>query len=900
MNVFHKVTRESLKKNRTRTAVTVIGIALSTALMTAVTASVSSVRQYLMQNEIARNGAYHVSVTELPTERYATVAAAEEISEIAYAEPVGYAIAGSANTYKPYLYIMGISPNFTDLAAVQLTAGHMPENPQEILLPEHLSYNGGVYWKIGDTLTLSIGDRMLEQYALTQHNPYTPPEELGEDGTAEVLVPHETKTYTVCGFYERPGFEEYSAPGYSCLTLDDNGKPDAAYADVWYTLVHPRKVYDYTDKEFVKLTWDNSYVHSELLMYMGISRFSGYLPVLYGMAAILLGLIVFGSVSLIYNAFAISVSERTRQYGMLSSVGATKKQLRHMVRYEAFCVGVIGIPAGILLGLAGITVTFLCIGNRFSGLTDAALPMRLHVSWVAMAASLLISVVTIYISALIPSRRATRVTAVEAVRQSKDIFNPKRPIKTPKWIYKHFGLPGVLGQKYFQRSKKRYRATVFSLFMSVVLFIASAGFTHSLQSSVESVFGAGTYDLYYWSGINDINGMTPTELNELFRSEPLVDASALSMLASAHGSMDKSVLTADGYKAEYLFTNVYDKDSEVGFFMSVEFVDDETFRNFLREQNLPERSYMDAGNPRALVLDQVVTYDEEKRKYREIHALNCDTLDFHAMFRREIEGYHFDRYYYEDQADATADYVYASDTEGEPELTLSEEEAQFSRTLTGDVLHVHPYFVETQGYIVFLYPMSAMDTILAGTEKPDTLSCVMLAGDHLGACKALHQTLGANHLTASNLFDNAKDRENERSIIVIVRVFSCGFIILISLIAAANVFNSISTNIGLRRREFAMLRSIGMTGKSLMRMMHYECLICGTKALLLGLPVSFGVILLLFAVVHQGFESGFTIPWAAVGIAVLSVFAVVSASMLYAMQKVKQENPMDALKSENF
>ena len=895
MNVFHKVTRESLKKNRTRTTVTIIGITLSTALMTAVTTSVSSVRHYLMQNEIARSGSYHVSVEELPSEHYDAVASAEEIAEIAYADPIGYSLAGSTNDYKPYLYVMGISQNFTDLAAVHVTSGHMPENPQELLLPEHLSYNGGVYWKIGDTLTLSIGDRKIDGYTLTQHNPYTPPEELEEDDVPETLVPHENRVYTVCGFYERPGFEEYSAPGYTCLTLDDNDKPDAAYADVWYTLVNPWMLFRYEDKDFIKLTWDSANVHNALLMYMGISQFSGYLAVLYGMAAILLGLIVFGSVSLIYNAFSISVSERTRQFGMLSSIGATKKQLRHMVRYEAFCVGVVGIAAGLLLGLAGITVTFLCIGNRFSGLLESHVPMRLHISWLAVVLSFVISVLTIYCSALLPSRRATKVTAVEAVRQSKDIFSPKRPIRTPQWIYKYFGLSGMLGQKYFKRSKKRYRATVFSLFMSVVLFISSAGFTHSLQSSVEDVFGNGGYDLRYWCNVNETNGLTPATLNALFESEPLVDTSTLSMLTTAEGTVEPSVLTEDGRKAQYWYEN-----ETANFSMAAVFVDDDTFRAFLQEHNLPEKAYMNAAEPKAVVLDRIVTYDDEKQKYREIHALNCDTLEFHAMLRRKIDGFHFAHYYYVDQEDLYPDYVYASDTEGRPELTLTAEEAHLSRTLTGTVLHVRPYFLETDGYITFLYPQSLMDTILAGAEKPDTMSFLMLAADHKGAYKALYQTLGVNHLAVSNLYDNASARENERSLVLIVRVFSCGFIILISLIAAANVFNSISTNISLRQREFAMLRSIGMSGKGLVRMMNYECLICGTKALLFGLPVSFGMTVLMFMVVHQGFETGFSVPWGAVVIAVFSVFAVVFASMLYAMQKVRRENPMDALKNENY
>ena len=97
-----------------------------------------------------------------------------------------------------------------------------------------------------------------------------------------------------------------------------------------------------------------------------------------------------------------------------------------------------------------------------------------------------------------------------------------------------------------------------------------------------------------------------------------------------------------------------------------------------------------------------------------------------------------------------------------------------------------------------------------------------------------------------------------------------------------------------------MLKSVGMTDRGLMGMMNYECILYGTRALLFGLPVSFGMTVLIYRTIHSGFETGFSVPWGAVGTAVLSVFAVVFVTMLYAMRKVRQENPIDALKNENL
>jgi putative ABC transport system permease protein len=159
---------------------------------------------------------------------------------------------------------------------------------------------------------------------------------------------------------------------------------------------------------------------------------------------------------------------------------------------------------------------------------------------------------------------------------------------------------------------------------------------------------------------------------------------------------------------------------------------------------------------------------------------------------------------------------------------------------------------------------------------------------------------GQEHDYDGNATDYQQQRATIRAMITILNIFAYGFVILISLIAMTNVFNTISTNIGLRRREFAMLKSVGMTAGGFNKMMNYECLLYGVKGLMYGLPVSFGVTWLIYRSVSEGIIQRFYVPWNSVIIAVLSVFIVVFATMLYAMHKIKRENPMDVLKNDNF
>lgn len=154
--------------------------------------------------------------------------------------------------------------------------------------------------------------------------------------------------------------------------------------------------------------------------------------------------------------------------------------------------------------------------------------------------------------------------------------------------------------------------------------------------------------------------------------------------------------------------------------------------------------------------------------------------------------------------------------------------------------------------------------------------------------------------TDGSIYNAADNERMMRSIVSLIEVFSYGFIVLISLISIANVFNTISTNVALRKRDYAMLRSIGMTHRGMNRMMNFECILYGTRSLLIGLPLAIAFTYLTYMAVMDALDFPFTLPWLSVVIAVLCVFIVVFASMLYSTGKIKRDNPIDALRDENI
>ena len=799
-----------------------------------------------------------------------------------------------------------MASGYFETMPVHLILGTLPKNSTEIILPEHLTSNGKVNYKLGDTVTLDVGDRTLDGRRLGQDTPvYTYDSETQvEIMSGERLENTEPRTYTVVGIYERPTFEDYSAPGYTALTAADTKSADQSLIHCYFKLHKPAGVYDFMKEMGYTQEYRYAY-NTKVLLYSGTAPFDSFLTAFYSLAAIIIALIVFGSVSLIYNAFSISVSERTRQFGLLSSVGATKKQLRKMVLFEALAVSIVGIPLGILVGIGGIGITLLLIGDKFFSIVRVDIPMRLCVSWQAVVIAAVIALVTVLISAWIPSKRATRVSAVEAIRQSMDIKVSGRPVRTSKLAYKLFGLPGVLAGKHYKRNRKKYRATVVSLFMSIVLFVSAAAFTDYMMESAEGGLASDQFDLVYAAKSDASSAMTPDALLELLFSDQNVTGGTYTKKQFLQGDISREYVTAmfaDRF-ADFGMEREDAAPKELGISGYLYFVADAEFNRLLEKYNLKEADYYDRDKPLGIALDRNIELDRRLEKYVTLDTLKGDGCVIEGLYYVEIDGYYRKDSRIDENGNKVVLYQNRDNKSDIIELPYGESFAKY--TLRSEkTIEEAPFFVSrsTPVAINMIYPYSMLESVVpeAALNQFRNTEYFLTSSNHTASFENLATVLTENGLSSRQLFDYAANAETNRNVVTIIRVFAYGFIVLISLIAAANVFNTISTNISLRRREFAMLKSVGMTQKGFRRMMNYECLLYGSKALLLGLPVSCGITYLIYRAVTTAYETSFHLPWAAIGIAVLSVFLVVFATMMYAMRKVKKDNPIDALKNENL
>lgn len=485
MNIFNKVALQGLKKNRTRTLVTIVGVILSAAMVTAVTTFGVSLLNYLINGSISKYGDWHAAFLDVDSSFIREQAVNDKLAATAVFDNIGYAgLDGGQNPDKPYLFIAGFTDDTFAALPITLLSGRLPENSGEILISSKVASDGGVSFKVGDTFSLSVGNRMDGDRKLSQGDPYA--------AGRETFVPQAEKTYTVVGTCRRPDYEEASAPGYTLITKADDRIETDSFS-LFVTLKNPRQV-----RAYVNSTGNHAYVlNDNVLRFMGISDDNLFNMFMYSMGGIVIAIIMLGSIFLIYNSFNMSLNERTQQFGILSSVGATAKQLRNSVLFEGFCIGMIGIPIGIAVGIISIGLVISVISKNFASILFRDVPLTLTLSAPALIAAAAVSLLTILISAYIPARKAANTPVMECIRQTNEVKIESKTVKTSRLSMRIYGLEGTLALKNFKRNKKRYRSIILSLVLSIVLFISTSALTADMKRMSSQRTEITDYDIIF-------------------------------------------------------------------------------------------------------------------------------------------------------------------------------------------------------------------------------------------------------------------------------------------------------------------------------------------------------------------------------------------------------------------
>ena len=837
----------------------------------------------LMRNEtLANTGNWHAMVTDVKMRDVSAFENAGFDPEVTLSQDTKYArLASSKNENKPYLMIRKFDEKGDKNFPVKLITGRMPRNNGEIVLSKHLETNGGIKHKVGDTLTLNIGKRTYPgapaDFTYGQDDAYQGKVfyKNGEYIGGEVFTPEKFKKYTVVGIFKRPNFESSWCPGYTAITRLDKevlGPDDT----VTVTLLAGKLRHTFFDEVAAvtkSIGVDSSHIlyNSELLRYSGVMADNSAQNMIYGFAAVFIAIIMIASVSLIYNAFSISVSERVRQLGMLASVGATMRQKQQSIYFEGFILGIIGIPLGLLAGVAGIGVTLSIIRPliKSSLHLSSEIGLVLHVSFASVAAAAVLAALTIFISVWIPARRASKTMPIDAIRQSKEVKLTRKTVRT-SWITRAiFGLEGELALKNLKRNRKKYRATVLSLIISLVLFLTASFYTKTIKVSSSSMDEGYNFDIASYIEATD-SEMRKIN-NEIASLEGVTNIAEVKDTAG-HFLPDKTQLSKLGRR---LISSDDNKDHSLT--ATLYSLDDTTFNRYVRDLGADPKEYRDPSHPKIVLINYGQDYVNGKRTAGEIFSIK--------------EGDHLR-------------FCVDAPDKAEPDDVVKDVQLD-----VGLLTHQRPMGV----YKPSLYNIAAVAskdvfdslsnpvrTYLTDSDEESSFRVLVMTAKNPDAVETQILKLTQGLEDRTHIFNVTAQARREYNMMLVLNIFIYGFIILISLICTTNIFNTVNSNISLRRKEFAMLRSVGMTPGSFNRMIRFESIFYGLKALLYGIPISIAIALLLYRIQSDVFDTGFSLPWASYAAAIVLIFAIVSMTMYYSSSKVRKENIIDGLKVDGM
>ncbi|SCY00316.1 ABC transporter permease [Alkaliphilus peptidifermentans] len=862
MNVLKKLTLQNLRFNKKRTIVTIIGIILSGAMICGVATIAASFQDLLIQNTIVTDGNYHASFYNVAygDSKYIT----NNVSTIhsILSKGLGYSsFQQSNNENKPYIYLYAYSETAFNNLPINLKEGRLPEKKGEILITEDIASSGGPAYKIGETISLAIGNRKGNGRFLYQDTPLTEAEEI------DVIFNEE---FIVTGIIYRPRNEYYSTPGFTAVSyLDEDLLDNEDIVNVSILVKNPKKIFEIVPKMAADAGDVSFSYNNELLKWMGITQNKAFNNMFNTISLIIITLVVIGSVAVIYNAFAISVSERKKQFGMLSSVGATSNQIRKMIFYEGAILGLIGIPIGIISGIIGIGITLKIVNKLLiNSMFNHDIVLRLIVSPYVILTTVLFMTITIFMSVYIPAKRASKISPVEAIRLNTDIKIKGKKLRTSKLTRYLFGIEGELALKNLKRNRRRYRATVFSLFISIVLFVSFSSFMKYGFITSNMYYGGIHYDVMVTKNENTIE-----EKMEFYQNiAELNDVERYSILRRIHTSTKTPYSQLSSFVQKHIVDNESYSMNEDGSYnheIYIVAVGEEEFQRFAAENQLDISVFKDTKEPKGILINKNII---------------AGRIEYNPMnIKTGVNLYLKDNY--EDGINPPANIA----------INIG--------AVTDNIPLGVPYtFYMAANLLVSDEVFDSIKALLHEESKvmADNTNMLIQTNNSEDIIKEI-KALNPNDTESSlSIRDITLMKAEMKRIMTSIAIFLYGFVSLITLIGVTNIFNTISTNVALRRREFAMLKSVGLTPRGFNKMINYESIFYGLKSLLYGLPVGALISMWMYNAFDNIFDFRFVLPWREMIICIFGVFIIVFMTMMHSSAKLKKENIIDALREENL
>ncbi|CEQ30021.1 ABC transporter permease [[Clostridium] sordellii] len=869
MNLYTSLTLRYLKENKKRTIVTIIGIILSTSLICGIGNIFESFMDYQIRETINRKGAFHATFHDIKKEDLDKITKSSGISKSSISDNLGYS--KLSNEKKNLVQVKAFDKNGFEGYQIKLKEGRFPTNSNEIVLSERAMPL--IDKKVGDSINLNIGKRVDKNQKEI---------EIPIVHDNETIVDGKSKNFKIVGVMNKldDDLDNDVVSGITYLDIKEKTKGDKV--NVAICANEPSEIYEIAPAISKNLglkvasnddsddmiynndngvAYENLSFNEHLLRLKGASAYANINRSINAAMFVVTTLVVVCTVATIYNAFSISINDRKKQFGILNSIGATKSQIMKIVFIEAIVVSVIGIPLGLIIGTFAIDLIFKLIKYMFSSSVIAQLNLRVVYNPYVIILSALIVLLTILVSAILPAINAAKTPPLEAIKNSSSLKLGK--VKDSKLVRLLFKTEGVLAYKNLRRNKKKFRITLFSLIISVVIFISFSGFVELFIKANEASVGQVNYDVRLWKGgilegdkiiddLNKVNGIKKISVRNDY-------GVAFDVKESNINKDYKDLIDKTFSKSEKNGETVYDFNYEQNTF---QFTDDKDIDNLKLINGSFDKETAIKEN--GIILRNKSSYSEPGKKY-DVSLTNYKVGD-------TINAYKFSRDENGNQKNEPIKLKVLATTDD---------------LLPGNKMSTYmgiDFITYNEVGSKLGYDINSGNIYINSDKSKDTRNALKKIGEKYG-------------YNVHDEVDNALEMEQS---IIAIKIFVYGFVLVISLVSITNIVNTISTNINLRKREFAIIKSIGVTPQGFNKVIYLESLLYGVLALVYGVPIGLLIDVIMNKIMGNVVQLGMILPWNAVLVSIVGVFVITFIASYIPMRKINKENIIENIRQESI
>ncbi|MDU1443369.1 MAG: FtsX-like permease family protein [Clostridium cochlearium] len=844
MKSYRQITDKYLKHNKKRSILTICGIILSVALITSIGLFIKSMQNTFLQEAISSNGSYHISISKEDDEAYDKIYNNPKIDKVGLKESIDSV---SLRDDKK-INITQFNKNALELLPYKSIKGELPKKNGEIALESWiLNYMDGKP-KLGSIIRIKLNSGKEKEFKIT-------------------------------GLIKNNSSNQLEGRALGIVYSD---KFNINNSTIYATISEKADISD-TIRD-LKGKFKELESNEEVLRLLGEGQNENINKSLYQIAGIIIGVVVIATIAVIYNSFQISVIERIKQFGLLRAVGATQKQIRKIVLREATLISLIGIPLGLFFGIIALKI----VAQIFKMMSSSAFGnLNVIISYKILAISGLVGLVSIYISALIPARFAGKISPLVAISSRALIVKEKIKKNRGRIAKKILGINGLMAFKNIKRNKKRFNITVFSITISVTLCIFFTTFINMLnffntpetESDISQFLVVGTVD---HKGKSSLNKNIIDEIkNNNYTNDVFVHYMNYSSKAAI--SMDKKEASL-----EKIAPDIYEKinlDGKEMMKLGVAF--DVYDENKLKNSS----KYIVSGK---------IDIDKMKKENGVILVKNQLIADKGGYYNGPFTNLKVGDSFYIHKNILRNDLTKEN---GEKDIKLNFNKEDITKVKVVAIVNTPPYgFFVNPEHLKIITTKDVLGNIARKDMNKILLDQIQSAEIELKDKSTADefqkwiQPFGDRF--GVKIINHVQQMEEQKSSLLQIKILMYGFIVVVSLIGAVNIINTITTNLILRKKEIASLSAIGMTYKNIKKMILTEGILYGLYGSIYGVIVGTLLSYAMFSNMTNIMKFKWPIPWQSICIAVGTSIFIGLISVIRPLNRIKKSNIIDVIKAE--